>query len=131
MDTPTLISIFFALCGVGILLSLAAPASRQGNVLAWLGCLASIALVLAGANALLAGKTFSEPLWSLPGLAATLTLKMDSLSAVFHFRHRLGAFSGFNFCGRRIEPRRFENNSRIQQPRCLRCSCSDFMRPSP
>ena len=41
MDTPTLILIFFALCGVGILLSLAAPASRQGNVLAWLGCLAS------------------------------------------------------------------------------------------
>ena len=62
MDTPTLISIFFALCGVGILLSLAAPPSRQGNVMAWLGCLASLALVLAGANALLAGKTFSEPL---------------------------------------------------------------------
>jgi len=42
MDTPTLILIFFALCGMGILLSLAAPSTRQGNVLTWLGCLASI-----------------------------------------------------------------------------------------
>jgi len=85
MDTPTLISIFFALCGAGILLSLAAPPSRQGGVLTWLGCLASIALILAGAGGLLAGKVFSQPLWTLPGLAATLTVKMDSLSAVFIF----------------------------------------------
>jgi hydrogenase-4 component B len=83
MDTPTLISIFFALCGAGILLSLAAPPSRQGNVLAWLGCLASVTLVLAGASALLAGNTFSQSLWTLPGLGATLTVKLDSLSAVF------------------------------------------------
>ena len=82
METPTLVLIFFALCGMGILLSLAAPASQQGNVLAWLGCLAAMALVLAGANALLAGKTFSEPLWPLPGLT-TLTLSLDRLSAVF------------------------------------------------
>ncbi|HUA38087.1 MAG TPA: proton-conducting transporter membrane subunit [Candidatus Sulfopaludibacter sp.] len=83
MDTPTLVSIFFALCGTGILLSLAAPPARQGNVLTWLGCLASVALVLAGASSLLAGKTFSQPLWTLPGLGATLTVKLDSLSAVF------------------------------------------------
>ena len=99
MDTPTLISIFFALCGVGVLLSLAAPLSRQGNVMAWLGCLASLALVLAGANALLAGKTFSEPLWSLPGLAATLTLKVDSLSAVFVFITGLVLFPASIFAG--------------------------------
>jgi hydrogenase-4 component B len=83
MDTPMLIWIFFALCGAGILLALAAPRSRQGNVLAWLGCLASLALLVAGASALFAGKTFSQPLWTLPGLAATLTVKLDSLSAVF------------------------------------------------
>jgi len=99
MDTPTLISIFFVLCGVGILLSLAAPPSRQGNVLAWLGCFASIALVLAGASALLAGKTFSQPLWTLPGLAATLTLKMDSLSAVFIFATGLVLFPASIFAG--------------------------------
>ena len=82
METPTLILAFFVLCGMGILLSLAAPVSRQGNVLAWFGCLAAIALVLAGANALLAGETFNQPLWSLPGLA-TLTVSPDRLSAVF------------------------------------------------
>jgi hydrogenase-4 component B len=99
MDTPTLISIFFALCGVGILLSLAAPPSRQGNVLAWLGCLASIALVLAGASAVLAGKTFSQPLWTLPGLAVTLTLKTDPLSAVFIFITGLVLFPASIFAG--------------------------------
>lgn len=99
MDTPTLISIFFALCGVGIVLSLAAPLSRQGKVLAWLGCLASIILILAGASALFAGKTFSQPLWTLPGLAATLTVKLDPLSAVFIFITGLVLFPASIFCG--------------------------------
>jgi len=81
------------------LLSLAAPVSRQGNVLAWLGCAASIALVLAGANALLAGKTFNQPLWTLPGLVATLTVKLDSLSAVFIFITGLVLFPASIFAG--------------------------------
>ncbi len=84
MGTQTLIFIFFSLCGVGIFVSLTAPVSRQGNVLAWLGCLAAMALVLAGGNALLGGDTFLQPLWSLPGLT-TLTLALDRLSAVFLF----------------------------------------------
>jgi hydrogenase-4 component B len=83
MATQTLILLFFALCGAGILLSLVSPASRQGNVLAWLGCLAATVLVIAGAYALLGGKTFSQPLWSLPGLATTMTLNLDRLSGVF------------------------------------------------
>ena len=99
METPTLIWIFFALCGAGILLALITPRSRQGNVLAWLGCLASLALILAGANALLAGKTFSQPLWSLPGLSATLTLKVDSLSAVFILVTGLVLFPASIFAG--------------------------------
>jgi len=99
MNTPTLISIFFALCGVGILLSLVSPPSRQGSVLAWLGCLASLALLLAGASALFAGNTFTQPLWTLPGLAATLTLKMDSLSAVFIFLTGLVLFPASIFAG--------------------------------
>jgi hydrogenase-4 component B len=82
METQPLILVFFALCGAGILLSLGTPASRQGNVMALLGCLASTALIVAGAYGLLADDTFSQPLWSLPGLA-TLTLKVDRLSAVF------------------------------------------------
>jgi hydrogenase-4 component B len=82
METQALILVFFALCGAGILLSLAMPASRQGNLLAWVGCLAATALIFAGANALLAGGTFRQPLWSLPGLG-TLTVNLDRLSAVF------------------------------------------------
>lgn len=82
METQTFILTFFALCGAGIALSLAAPASRQGTVLSWLGCAAAIALISAGGNALLADNTFNHSLWSLPG-PTTLTLSLDRLSAVF------------------------------------------------
>jgi len=80
MEAQTFVLIFFALCGAGILLSLAAP--RQGSVLAWLGCLAAVAIAAAGASALSADGTFSRSLWALPGLT-TLTLKVDYLSAPF------------------------------------------------
>ena len=103
METQTLILAFFALCGAGILLSLATPASRQGSVLAWLGCLAATALILAGANALLAGDTFRQPFWSLPGLG-TLTLKVDRLSAVFILVTGLVLFPASIFAAWRIEP---------------------------
>jgi hydrogenase-4 component B len=98
MQTPALICIFFSLCGIGILLSLMAPAPRQGNVLAWLGCPAAIVLVLAGANALLGGDTFRQALWSLPGLT-TLTLVLDRLSAVFLFVTGLVLFPASIFAG--------------------------------
>ena len=80
---PNAHSRFFALCGTGILLSLVAPASRQGNVLAWLGCLAAVVLVLAGANALLAGEHFQSTAVVVAGIGTTLTLNLDRLSAVF------------------------------------------------
>jgi hydrogenase-4 component B len=96
METQPLILVFFALCGAGILLSLGTPASRQGNVMALLGCLATTALIFAGAHGLLADDTFSQPLWSLPGLA-TLTLKVDRLSAVFLFVTGLVLFSASIF----------------------------------
>jgi hydrogenase-4 component B len=99
MDTFTLILVFIVLCGTGIFLSLVAPAARQGTVLAWMGSLGATALILAGANALLAGNTFSEPLWSLPGLAATLTLKIDPLAAVFIFVTGLVLFPASIFAG--------------------------------
>ncbi|MGH7951578.1 MAG: proton-conducting transporter membrane subunit [Limisphaerales bacterium] len=98
METQTLISIFFALCGAGILLSLIVPASRRGNVLAWLGCLASIALILAGANALLAGGTFNQPLWPLPNFGM-LTLNLDKLSAVLLIVTGLVLFPASIFAG--------------------------------
>jgi len=68
-------------------------------VLTWLGCLASIALILAGASALLAGNTFSQPLWALLGLVATLTVKLDALSAVFIFITGLVLFPASIFAG--------------------------------
>ncbi len=82
MDALMLIIIFLGLCGAGVLLSLLAPPARQGSVLAWTGCPAALALVLAGGAALLAGDTFSQALWSLPGLS-TLTLSLDPVSAPF------------------------------------------------
>jgi hydrogenase-4 component B len=82
METQTYMFAFFAMCSAGVLLSLVAPASRQRTLLSWIGCASAIALILAGGNALLAGCTFSLPLWSLPG-PTTLTLSLDRLSAVF------------------------------------------------
>jgi hydrogenase-4 component B len=112
METQTLILIFFALCGIGILLSLAASASRQGNVLAWLGCLAATALILAGGNALLAGDTFSQSLWSLPGLT-TLTLKIDRLSAVFLVVTGLVLFPASIFAGGELNRESERRNGRV------------------
>jgi hydrogenase-4 component B len=82
MDTATLLIVFFAACGTGILLSLGVRPARQGIVLAWLGSLAAVAAVAAGAEVLLIGEVFTRPLWSLSGLT-TLTLRLDPLSAAF------------------------------------------------
>jgi hydrogenase-4 component B len=74
--------VLVAACAAGIALSLAVRPARQGTVLAWLGCLAAAAAVAAGAVVLCSGHGFTRALWSLPGLA-TLTLRLDALSAVF------------------------------------------------
>jgi hydrogenase-4 component B len=102
MGAENLIFIFFALCGAGILLALVTPATRQGGVFAWLGCLAAIALVWAGTNALLLGDVFSRPLWSLPALG-TLTLKLDRLSAVFAVVTGLVLFPASIFAGSELK----------------------------
>ena len=111
MRTQTLLSIFFGLCGVGILLSLTAPRSRQGNVLTWVGCLAAIALLLAGANGLVGGDTFRQPLWSVPGLA-TLALALDPLSAVFLIITGLVLFPAAIFAGSEIQSESSQRNAR-------------------
>ncbi|HVU07956.1 MAG TPA: proton-conducting transporter membrane subunit [Verrucomicrobiae bacterium] len=98
METQILIVIFFALCGAGILISLAAHAKLKGTVFAWFGCATAIALILAGANALLAGQTFQQSLWSLPNLG-TLTLNLDKFSAVFLFITGLVLFPASIFAG--------------------------------
>jgi hydrogenase-4 component B len=82
MAAATLVIVFFAACGAGILLSLALRPTQLGIVLAWLGSLAAAAAVAAGARVLLTGEVFSRPLWSLSGLT-TLTLRLDLLSGAF------------------------------------------------
>ena len=82
MHTLTLLIVFFAACGAGVLLSLAVRPARQGLVLTGLGCLAAVAAVAAGIEGLLTGEVLTRPLWSLPGLT-TLTLRLDPLSAAF------------------------------------------------
>jgi hydrogenase-4 component B len=98
MGTETLSLIFFALCAAGILFALILPASRQGDVLAWFGCLAAVALGWAGASVLFGGDSFSRILWSLPALGA-LRLELDRLSAVFALVTSLVLFPASIFAG--------------------------------
>jgi hydrogenase-4 component B len=82
VDTATLVIVFFAACGAGILISPAVRPVHQGVVLACLGCISAVVAVAAGAHILLSGEVFTQSLWSLPGLT-TLTLRLDKLSAAF------------------------------------------------
>ena len=67
--------------------------------------------MLAGANALLGGDTFRQPLWSLPGLA-TLTLALDRLSAVFLFVTGLVLFPASIFAGGELQRESSQQNAR-------------------
>jgi hydrogenase-4 component B len=98
VETQVFILMFFAVCSAGILLALTTPPSRQGDVLTWVGCLAAISLVMAGASALRGGATFRQPLWPLTGLT-TLTLAVDRLSAVFLLVTGLVLFPASIFAG--------------------------------
>ena len=101
MDTQALVAVFFALCGLGVVLSVALHAAQQGRVLAWLGCLAALALLLAAGNALLADGIFIQRLWSLPGLT-TLSLRCDRLSALFVLVTGLVLFPASIYAGREL-----------------------------
>jgi hydrogenase-4 component B len=111
MGTQTFIIAFFLLCGAGIFLSLIVPASRQGKVVAWLGCLAAMALLMSSASALVGGEIFRRSLWSLPGLA-TLTLALDRLSAVFLFVTGLVLFPASIFAGGELGHASNQQNAR-------------------
>ena len=101
METQALVAVFFALCGLGVVLSVALHAAQQGRVLAWLGCLAALALLLAAGNALLADGIFTQRLWSLPGLT-TLSLRCDRLSALFVLVTGLVLFPASIYAGREL-----------------------------
>jgi len=113
MVTQTLVLVFFALCGAGILLSLVLSAPRQGLLLAWIGCLASLVLVVVGAKALFTGELFHQLLWSLPGLATTLTLNLDRLSAVFLFVTGLVLFPASIYAARELNQESDRHGGRV------------------
>jgi hydrogenase-4 component B len=82
VEIQALILVFLSLCGVGAAAACVLSLSRQGTLLAWVGCLGAVTLVWMGADALQASEPYSRPVWSLPGWGA-LTVELDHLSAVF------------------------------------------------
>jgi hydrogenase-4 component B len=124
LDTYTLILIFFALCGAGIFMSLAAFPSRPGSVLAWMGCVAAFSLGLAGANALLTGDAFSQPMWSLPGFG-TLVLRLDGLSAVFLSVTALVLFPASIYAGGELNREAIRDGSTVQRDKASTLSESN------
>jgi hydrogenase-4 component B len=73
---------FAALCGAGVILALALPRRQGPRVVAWLGALAGLALVVAGAGLMAARADGTTPLWSIPAIG-TLVLRRDALAGVF------------------------------------------------
>ncbi|HUX74258.1 MAG TPA: proton-conducting transporter membrane subunit [Steroidobacteraceae bacterium] len=112
MEPATLVVLFFAACGAGILLSLAAPAARQALVLTGFGCLAAVAAVAAGAQVLLTGVGFARPLWSLSGLTS-LTLRLDPLSAAFVLAAGLVLFPASIYAGGELRRESFRGQGRL------------------
>jgi len=106
-----LVCIFLGACGVGILLSLLVRPTHQGIVLAWLGSLAGAAAVAGGAEVLLTGGVFTQPLWSLPGLT-TLTLRLDALSAAFALAVGLVLVPASIYAGGELRRESFRGNAR-------------------
>ena len=119
---PTLLIVFFAACGAGILLSLVVRPAHQGIVLAWLGSLAAVAAVAAGAEVLLTGEIFTRPLWALPGLT-TLTLRLDPLSAAFVLVAGLVLLPASIYAGGELRRESFRCHERAFTVLLLRAVC--------
>ncbi|MGA7578294.1 MAG: proton-conducting transporter membrane subunit [Desulfobaccales bacterium] len=76
--------LFLILCATGAILAATLPARRNPVVLAWIGSLASLALLLLSGNILLSGHTFQIKLWQVFSLGQML-FRIDRLSALFMF----------------------------------------------
>ncbi len=107
-----LVIVFFAACGAGILLSLAVRPTHQGVILAWFGSLAAAAAVAVGAEVLLSGDVFTQPLWSLSGLT-TLTLRLDQLSAAFVLVTGLVLFPASIYAGGELRRESVPSHARV------------------
>ncbi|HUH93125.1 MAG TPA: proton-conducting transporter membrane subunit, partial [Casimicrobiaceae bacterium] len=111
MTAQTLFAAFFALCALGVLLSLAAPAARQGPVLAWTGSLAALALAWGGGRVLVAADAFTLALWPVSNLT-TLALTCDRLSALFIAVTGLVLAPASIFAARELNAERLRGNER-------------------
>jgi len=78
------LTLFFAVCGAGIVLGTLVPERRVPVVLAWAGSLAAILALWASGAVLASGDEFHRSLWSIPS-AGTLTFLVDRVSAFFLF----------------------------------------------
>ncbi|HXJ93818.1 MAG TPA: proton-conducting transporter membrane subunit, partial [Terriglobia bacterium] len=81
MSPLVLVAVFLILCVAGGLASLVLSEREAPRVLAWVGSLASFAMLGVGVLGL-AGKTLQVQLWTLQPLV-TLTLSIDPLSGLF------------------------------------------------
>ena len=79
-----LVCLFLILCATGVILAATLPARRNPVALAWIGSLASIAVLLLSGNILLSGQPFQIKLWQVFSLGQML-LRIDRLSALFIF----------------------------------------------
>jgi len=83
MNTCALMMALFAVfCGVGIVLMAILPQKRAPQALAFVGTLASVAVIAASGWVLMTGSVLAMRLWTVPSLG-TLLLRVDRLSALF------------------------------------------------
>lgn len=82
MVVQTLIVFFFALCALGITLSVLFAESTIARQIFWVGSAASLVVCAIGVEGLASGRSVSLGLWALPELG-TLTLTLDNLSSLF------------------------------------------------
>jgi hydrogenase-4 component B len=100
------LTLFFILCGCGLLLSAITEGKSSAFVLVVFSAACSGLMMFASATALANGRNFEASLWDLAGLGP-LTLRLDMLSAIFLFAAGLVYLPASIFV-RNLVQRRFE-----------------------
>ncbi len=78
------LTLFFAVCGAGIVLGTVVPETRIPVVLAWSGSFVAVLALWASGTVLISGDVFRHSLWTIP-CVGTLTVLLDRVSAFFLF----------------------------------------------
>ncbi len=84
MEPYVFFLLFFALCGLGIVLSAAVDDRHASAIPAWISSPAAVCLLIAAGGILLSGHTLHIELWRLPYLGQ-LSITADRISALFIF----------------------------------------------